>query len=97
MDRKGILVHDIQYVIAKNGTFSIEEALDIECPRIETRGNLDSYIESLREDSGIVVTYDYNGDIVDSYRLSYSDMSSKELGQVLDVCLQYQKLQADLD
>ena len=97
MDRKVILAHDIEHIIARHGIFDIGEVLDATSPSIANRGNLTSLIEEFREKYCIVVTYNDDYSIVDSYRLSYSEMTARELGEVLDICLLYQKQELDSD
>lgn len=97
MDRKGILAHDIQQVIARHGIFDIGEVLDATSPSLQNRGNLCSLVEGFREEECIVVTYNNDYSIVDTYRLSYLDMTARELGEVLDICLLYQSQELDSD
>lgn len=97
MDRKVILAQDIQQVIARHGIFDIGEVLDATSPSLQNRGNLTSLIEEFRQEECIVVTYNNDYSIVDTYRLSYSDMTARELGEVLDICLLYQQQELDSD
>ena len=97
MNRKDLLIQDLQNIIARHGIFDIGEVLYATSPRIETRGNLTSLIEEFRREHCIVVTYNDSYSIVDSYVLPYSRMSTKELGEVLDVCLLYQQQELDSD
>ena len=97
MSRKELLAQDIQQVIARHGIFDIGEVLDATSPSLQNRGNLTSLIEEFRQDHCIVVTYNNDYSIVDTYRLSYSDMTARELGEVLDICLLYQQQELDSD
>ncbi len=87
----------IESIISRHGIFDILEVYGEVSPSIETRGNLTSLLEDFRQDHAIVVVYDRDYSIVDTYRLSYTDMPLVTLKQVQEVCLQYQQLQADLD
>jgi len=60
---------------------------------LDTRGNLKSYIEAYMIDHVIVGVYNDNKDIVDTYRLSYTDMSLKELKTILDSCLLFRNME----
>lgn len=97
MNRKDLLIQDIRHTIARHGIFDIGEILDATSPSLQNRGNLCSLIEEFRQDHCMVVTYNDAYSIVDTYRLSYSEMNIKELGEVLDICLLYQQQELDLD
>ena len=91
MNRKEILIQDIRYVVATYGTFGINEVLDASSPIINDRGNLCSFIEEFYTDHCVVVTYNNLCSVIDSYVLPYSELSTKELSAVLNVCSLYQK------
>lgn len=95
--KKQQIQQDIQYIIGKYGIFDIVEVEVGVSPRLDTRGNLVSLIEDFREDNVIVVVYNDSYSIVDTYRLSYTDIPLVTLKEVHSICLQYQQLQQDLD
>jgi hypothetical protein len=91
------IAQDIGSIISRYGIFDIGEVQAEVSPSIETRGNLVSLLEEFRQDHAIVVVYDSNYSIVDTYRLSYIDMPLDTLKEVRALCLQYEEVQADLD
>jgi hypothetical protein len=82
----------IQEIQKKCGAISNEVIVPL-----DTRGNLKSYIEAFRVDHVIVGVYNDNLDIVDTYRLSYTDMSLKELKRVLDAYVLFKEEVLDLE
>ena len=88
---KDLLIQDISYIVATYGTFGIDEVLDASSLTVNGRGNLTSFIEEFYTDHCAIVTYNDLYTIVDSYVLPYSDLSTKELSAVLNVCSLYQK------
>ena len=95
--KKQHIQQDIGSIISRYGIFDIGEVQGEVSPSIETRGNLTSLLEEFRQDHAIVVVYDSNYSIVDTYRLSYIDMPLDTLKEVQALCLQYEEIQADLD
>jgi hypothetical protein len=95
--KKQHITQDIGSIISRYGIFDIGEVYGETSPYLDTRGNLTSLIEEFRQDHAIVVVYNHNYSIVDTYWLSYTDMPLVTLKQVREVCLQYQELQQDLD
>ena len=95
--KKQHIQQDIGSIISRYGIFDIGEVQGEVSPSIETRGNLTSLLEEFRQDHAIVVVYNNNYSIVDTYRLSYTDMPLDTLKEVQALCLQYEELQADLD
>ncbi len=96
MKKKEIIIQDIQYIISQYGIFDIQEVLATS-PSVDTRGNLKSLIEGFQTNNAIIVVYNRDYTIVDTYRLSYEDMSLNTLKQVRAGCLLYQQLQLDLE
>lgn len=97
MKRKMLLVQDIQHIIYCYGIFDIGEVQGEISPSVPTRGNLISLVESFQTDHAFVDVYDRGNDIVDTYRLSYTDMPLDTLKEVRAVCLLYQQLKQDLE
>jgi hypothetical protein len=95
--KKQHIQQDIGSIISRYGIFDIGEVQGEVSPSIETRGNLTSLLEEFRQDHAIVVVYDNDYSIVDTYRLSYTDMPLDTLKEVQALCLQYEEIQADLD
>ena len=95
--KKQHIIQDIQHIIYCYGIFDIGEVQAEVSPSLDTRGNLTSLIEDFREDNVIVVVYNDSYSIVDTYRLSYTDIPLVTLKEVHSICLQYQQLQQDLD
>ena len=95
--KKEHIIQDINHILYCYDMFDIGEVQGEVSPSIETRGNLVSLLEEFRQDHAIVVVYDSNYSIVDTYRLSYIDMPLVTLKEVRELCLQYQQLQQDLD
>lgn len=91
------ITQDIGSIISRYGIFDIAEVCGEISPSLDTRGNLTSLIEEFRTDHAIVVVYNNDYSIVDTYRLSYTDMPLDTLKEVRELCLQYQELQADLE
>lgn len=95
--KKEHIIQDINHILYCYDMFDIGEVYGEVSPSIETRGNLVSLLEEFRQDHAIVVVYDSNYSIVDTYRLSYTDMPLVTLKEVRALCLQYEEIQADLD
>ena len=95
--KKEHIIQDINHILYCYDMFDIGEVQGEVSPSIETRGNLVSLLEEFRQDHAIVVVYDSNYSIVDTYRLSYTDMPLDTLKEVRALCLQYEEIQADLD
>ena len=95
--KKEHIIQDINHILYCYDMFDIGEVQGEVSPSIETRGNLVSLLEEFRQDHAIVVVYDSNYSIVDTYRLSYTDMPLVTLKEVRALCLQYEEIQADLD
>lgn len=93
--KKLLLVQDIQKVVSKWGIFSIGEVQIESSPLLDTRGNLESYVEAFYLDHAIVVVYNRDYSIVDDYRLSYLDMPLSTLREIRNVCLEYEQLQRE--
>lgn len=94
---KELLIQDIQSILSQYGRFNILSIQDDIAISLSNRGNLVSLVEEFMLGYCVVVTYNSDYTIVDSYTLSYSDMSTKELGDILGVCSLYQQQQLDLD
>jgi hypothetical protein len=92
---KSVLIQDIQEVITRQGMFSIGEVQIESSPSLDTRGNLESYVEAFYLDHAIVVVYNRDYSIVDDYRLSYSDIPLSTLREIRKVCLEYEQLQQE--
>ncbi len=95
--KKQHIIQDIQHIIYCYGIFDIGEVQSEVSPSLDTRGNLVSLIEDFREDNAIVVVYNDSYSIVDTYRLSYSNMCVDTLKQIHIICLLYEQQQLDLD
>lgn len=95
--KKEHIIQDINHILYCYDMFDIGEVQGEVSPYLDTRGNLTSLIEEFRQDHAVVVVYNHNYSIVDTYWLSYTDMPLVTLKQVREVCLQYQELQQDLD
>jgi hypothetical protein len=94
---KELLIKDIQTILSEHGRFDIRYIQDDVSLCLASRGNLVSLVEDFMLDYCIVVTYNSDYSMVDSYTLSYLDMSTEELGRVLDICSLFQLQQPILD
>lgn len=90
-----LIIQEIKRVIAKEGMFSIGEVQIESSPSLDTRGNLESFVEVFYLDHAIVVVYNRDYNMVDSYRLSYTDMTMDTLKEIRKVCLEYEQLQEE--
>lgn len=90
-----LIIQEIKRVIAKEGMFSIGEVQIESSPSLDTRGNLESFVEVFYLDHAIVVVYNRDYNMVDSYRLSYTDMPLSTLKEIRKVCLEYEQLQEE--
>lgn len=93
--KKDLIIQDISEVIARQGMFSIGEVEIESSPSLDTRGNLESFVEVFYLDHAIVVVYNRDYSMVDSYRLSYTDMPLNTLKEIRKVCLEYEQLQEE--
>lgn len=95
--KKAQIIQNIQDIISQNGIFDVADIQANYSPSIPTRGNLTSLVESFSLGYGIVVVYNRDYSIVDTYRLSYLEMYVDTLKQIRILCLLYEQQQLDLD
>lgn len=93
--KKDLIIQDISEVIARQGMFSIGEVETASSPSLDTRGNLESFVGAFYLDHAIVVVYNRDYNMVDSYRLSYTDMPVDTLKEIRKICLEYEQLQEE--
>lgn len=93
--KKDLIIQDIRKVVSRQGMFSIGEVEIESSPRLDTRGNLESFVEAFYLDHAIVVVYNRDYSMVDDYRLSYTDMPVDTLEEIRKVCLEYEQLQEE--